>query len=400
MALCIYCKETHASASCPLYLKAQALFKAKSWKLSSEMSTQAPAPFIGHFGYPHVSVGVLSPPEKVDNTWEYDAPRHWAVGNYQIPNIVEFRSALVNSRTSTPIKEVTSKIVQTIQEVAMASRPVDIDIKLSATPHFSVQSDGYSAPVGPSGSLKEVKLTTNPTIPSRVERAVSDTDLLAQDAITSLYSKGMDEHALTKLLSVGALGLGAKRKLVPTKWSITATDDMLGKKVRDEIRDFPMADYRLYIGGYLGNYYLILLFPQSFSYELFESSVRNEGPLSWSTDHETTFGRKEYASETAGGYYACRLAILEKLKAMRKQATVLALRFITNEYTLPLGVWVVREATRKALASDPVILASKGDLLKHAINEVKERFGVNPSSLLGQSKVLQGLSQRSLWSFS
>jgi len=210
----------------------------------------------------------------------------------------------------------------------------------------------------------------------------------------------MDEHALTKLLSVGALGLGAKRKLVPTKWSITATDDMLGKKVRDEIRDFPMADYRLYIGGYLGNYYLILLFPQSFSYELFESSVRNEGPLSWSTDHETTFGRKEYASETAGGYYACRLAILEKLKAMRKQATVLALRFITNEYTLPLGVWVVREATRKALASDPVILASKGDLLKHAINEVKERFGVNPSSLLGQSKVLQGLSQRSLWSFS
>src|SRR3989338_7050194 len=223
MALCIYCKETHASAACPLYLKAQTLFKAKSWKLSSEMSTQAPAPFIGHFGYPHVSVGVLSPPEKVDNTWEYDAPRHWAVGNYQIPNIVEFRSALVNSRTSTPIKEVTSKIVQTIQEVAMASRPVDIDIKLSATPHFSVQSDGYSAPVGPSGSLKEVKLTTNPTIPSRVERAVSDTDLLAQDAITSLYSKSMDEHALTNLLTVGALGLGAKRKLVPTKWSITAT---------------------------------------------------------------------------------------------------------------------------------------------------------------------------------
>ncbi|HLC85087.1 MAG TPA: hypothetical protein VJH22_04805 [Candidatus Nanoarchaeia archaeon] len=139
MALCIYCKETHASASCPLYLKAQALFKAKSWKLSSEMSTQAPAPFIGHFGYPHVSVGVLSPPEKVDNTWEYDAPRHWAVGNYQIPNIVEFRSALVNSRTSTPIKAIGTKTVQTIQEVAMASRPVDIDIKLSSTPHFSVQ---------------------------------------------------------------------------------------------------------------------------------------------------------------------------------------------------------------------------------------------------------------------
>ncbi len=400
MALCVYCKEAHPSAACPLYLKAQTLFRAKSWKLSSQMSTQAPAPFIGHFAYPNVSVGVLSPPEKVDNTWEYDAPKHWAVGNYQIPNIVEFRSALVNSRTSTPVKAVTSKTVQTIQEVAMASRPVDIDIKLSSTPHFSVQSDGYSAPVGPSGALKEVKLTTNPTISSRVERAVNDTDLLAQDAITSLYSKGMDEHALTKLLSVGALGLGARRKLVPTKWSITATDDMLGKKVREEIRDLPATDYRLYIGGYLGNYYLILFFPQTFSYELFESSVRNEGPLSWSTDHETTFGRKEYASETAGGYYACRLAILEKLKAIRKQATVLALRFITNEYTLPLGVWVVREATRKALDSDPVVLPSKADLLKQTIKEVRERFGADPSTLLSQSKVLKGLSQKNLFSFS
>ena len=282
----------------------------------------------------------------------------------------------------------------------MASRPVDIDIRLASIPHFSVQSDGYSAPVGPSGALKEMKLTANPTVPTKVEKAVGDTDLLANDAITSLYKRGMDEQSLTKLLSVGVLGIGSRRKLVPTKWSITATDDMLGRQVRGEIRDFSVSDYQLFIGGYLGNYYLILMFPQVFAYELFESSVKNEGPLMWSTDHETTFGRKDYAKETAGGYYAARLAILEKLKVMRQQASVLALRFITNEYTLPLGVLVVREAVRKALAADPLNFNSKGDLLKQVEKEVKQRFGVDPSLLLRESKVLYGLSQSRLASFS
>ena len=39
--------------------------------------------------------------------------------------------------------------------------------------------------------------------------------------------------------------------------------------------------------------------------------------LRYSTDYENYYGRKEYASTTAGGYYTVRLAILEKLKEMK-----------------------------------------------------------------------------------
>ena len=36
--------------------------------------------------------------------------------------------------------------------------------------------------------------------------------------------------------------------------------------------------------------------------------------------------------ETAGGYYAARMAILEELTKLRRQAGCLVFRFVTNEY--------------------------------------------------------------------
>ena len=71
--------------------------------------------------------------------------------------------------------------------------------------------------------------------------------------------------------------------------------------------------------------------------------------IQYMTDYEPYSGRKRYAENCAGGFYSVRLAILEKLKKMRRQASVLALRFITGEYFAPLGVWVTRFAARRAL---------------------------------------------------
>ena len=71
------------------------------------------------------------------------------------------------------------------------------------------------------------------------------------------------------------------------------------------------------------------------------------------------FGRKKYAENTVGGYYAARIAVLEQLRIIKKQSSVLALRFVDpNEYIAPLGVWVVREAVRRALKSKPIIFYS------------------------------------------
>jgi DNA repair protein NreA len=234
---------------------------------------------------------------------------------------------------------------------------------------------------------------------------VDDSDLKATDALSYLHDKGYDEHFLTKLISVGNLGIKDQRKLVPTRWSITAVDDTLGKKIISDIKEYSEYEYVAHFGGYLGNYYLILFFPEIWSYELFETYVGDPkaptpGEIETMTDYENYSGRKDYASNTVGGYYAGRLAILEYLKGKKRQASVLALRFITNEYYMALGVWVVREATRNALKSKPVVFSDKELMMKYAYMLVSRKFSFRMENMLRKSMLLKDIKeQKKLFEF-
>ncbi|MGM5487947.1 MAG: hypothetical protein ACQESG_03285 [Nanobdellota archaeon] len=347
---------------------------------STEISSVAPAPFIGRVGYPNITVGVLAPPEKRESAWEYDAPGYWAQHDYSIPRILDMRTELINSRLKVGVME-SSRLVESIQEVGMASKPVDVDVSLQGPIKFGYKVDSTAAPLGPSGNLKTVELTSNPRIPVHVEKVTSDTDLRAFDALDILYKKGYDEHSLMKVLSVGSVGMKNNRKLVPTRWSITAVDDHVGDTIRKEVRDFAECDYQAYFGGHLGNYYLILMFPDVWGYELFEIYQPQAGwnrtaEVAFSTDFEHYDGRTQYAKECAGGYYACRLPLLEHLKSLKRQATCLVFRVITDEYQTPMGVWVCREATRKALAEKPVKFSSEDLMLRYADLILEKKFGI------------------------
>lgn len=135
------------------------------------------------------------------------------------------------------------------------------------------------------------------------------------------------------------------------------------------------------------------MFPEVWSYELFETYIPpnhsfNSG-LRSTTDYESYKGRKNYAVNTAGGYYAVRLASLEKLKQIKKQASVLALRFITDEYSMPLGVWVTRESARKSLSSQKIEFSSLQLMIKYAEKLIKKRFNWNINQLLKNSILLK-----------
>lgn len=387
---CVYCKGDHSKYACPLYLKAQVYQRRKKVSVKQNIVTQSPAPFIGQYGYPNVNVGILAPVDHVDNTWEYDAPKFWSANDYKIPQIMSFRSSLLNSQKNSHIKSL--KTLQLNQEISMASNPVDLDIYLKDKPKVSLKLDDFSAPRGISGKLKSALITSNPKISSKVERVVSDTDLKSVEAVNYLYKKGFDENFIMKNLSIGNFGIGKNRKLVPTRWSITATDDTLSKELRKQIIDYPQSGFKFYFGGYLGNYYAIMFFPDVFRYELFETAIKY--PDNTSTDYENHFGRKSYAHNTQGGYYACRLGILEKLKSIKKQASVLALRFITDEYTMPLGVWVCREATRKSMESKPIEFSSRTLMLDYCKNLIKNKFGFDISHLTRSSFLLKELNQQ------
>ncbi|MBW2998715.1 hypothetical protein KY321_04205, partial [Candidatus Woesearchaeota archaeon] len=157
-------------------------------------------------------------------------------------------------------------------------------------------------------------------------------------------------------------------------------------------------NYKLYFGGVLGNYYLILYFPEVFGYELFEMSLTS--PDSYSTDYEFFSGRKTYSENCEGGYYTVRLAITEHMKKINKQGTAIAFRFITPQYNAPLGVWVTKEATRKSLSQRPYEFNSKQELLNQARLITKNEFSFDLDNLLVKSVLLKNLSvQRKLFEF-
>jgi hypothetical protein len=397
---CIKCKGRGFCGRdfCPIYAKAQALFRVQKLLDKQEFLGASPAPFVGRVGYPFVNVGILSPPERSDNVWEYDAPRHWAESNYAIPQIIDFRSSLINSRFNAHIKD-QNKFLEIGQEVGMASQPVDVEIRLEKKPFFRTTYDASIAPTGPNATLKHVEITSNPKVPRAVDKVVSDIDLKATEALVYLNGKGFDENYLSRLLSIGTLGMRPQRKLVPTRWSITAVDDMLAKRLMTEVRQYPESDYEFYRGGYLGNYYFVLLFSEPWSYELFESYLPRAGwnpttEIQFSTDYESNAGRTTYAEECAGGYYAARLALLELLQKKKRQASALVMRFITGEYAVPLGVWVCREATRKAVKSKPIVFDDCKTMLRYAQALIQRKFGYDITQILNESRLLRNIKEQ------
>jgi len=366
----------------------------KSFK--TDFFGSSPAPFIGRLGYPKVNVGFLSPQFTGDTSY-YDSPKLWSKSNFKIGQVASMRYGLVNSRSSASIKDVrkSNRFLDIIKEVGMAKQAVELEVNLTKQPALQFKLEKEIIPFGPTSSVKKVKITKNTKVDTRVDKIVADTDLKSSSAILSLYKKGFEESFLNKILSVGNLGLGKNRKLVPTRWSITAVDSTVSNNLIKEVKDLQVGDYMAYFGGDWGNYYLLLLFPEVWSYELFETYLnKNVNPWSktgyaYSTDYENYNGRKNYAEETAGGYYACRLPIVEKMKELKRQHSCLALRFITPEYNVPLGVWVCREASRKSLTNQPIKFSSEELMMKYAKLLINKKFGFNLDLLFNKSKLLK-----------
>ena len=371
---------------------------SKKLDFKKDFFGDSPSPFIGRYGYPNVHVGILSAID-YQNKEELDNPKLWSLEQKNISEIVEIRSTLINSRFKSNIYSKQEKLNELAKEIGLASKPVEVEINLKDKPYFRLNTYSQGAPTGPNADLKKAKITSNPKINTQVEKVFSDTDLKAEQALNYLYERGIDENHLSQILSVGAVGLKYNRKLVPTRWGITATDDILGKKKIDEIKDFNVLDtYQVYFGDYLGNYYILLFFPEVWSYELFEMSLTQLE--NYSTDYELYDGRTKYSYSCEGGYYTVRLAIGDKLKQMKRQAQVLALRFITPEYTAPLGVWVTREAARKALQNKPLEFSSKELMLIYIKHLIKKKFNYNVETLLNKSLLLKNLrTQKKLTAF-
>jgi len=382
-------------------------------KRINEMTKKHPAPkedyfgaspnlFVGRYGYPNINVGILQN-EEINE--DYDDPKVWYKKGFDIPKIVIMRSMLINSNFKSNIKSFNDRLFDITKEVAMASKPVDVEVNLEKKPVYKLEVGSDITPYGPTVKMKKAAVTENAKVPTKVDKVYSQDDLKATDAMDYLTRHEFDEHYLTKLLSAGTMGLKTGRKLVPTRWSITAVDDTIGKRNIKKIRDYSnQKDYSVYSGEYMGNYYVIMFFPDVWGYELFESYMPNDAwkikELKTFTDFEGIGGRKEYAYNTVGGYYAARLPVTELLTREKRQGSALLLRFVTDDYWVPLGVWVVRQTVRRTLANKPATFTSKEEMLSYAKKLIAKEFNYNVDRLLEKSRLLKEMkSQAKLSSF-
>lgn len=392
--LCIRCKGSRnlcGKNPCPILAQHAAL---QSIKLSDVLqktsgrnvdiaSFSPPAFFVGHHGYPAVNVGPMLP-HSLDTPLEpraLDDPEHWLVPGSppdtwkSLMDVVRFRSSLVRTTHRVSINNWQGNaILETSQQIAMAEKPVATETRLERV-HARVQVDDHVAPSGPIGTIDKLRITENPRINPKVDYVVGDTDLKANEAVFKyLYCDGhLPVHDITRVLSAGLLGIDGKRKLVPTRWSITAVDDSVSKQLIDRIKFMPeLGEHLLYETKFLGNSFHVILVPRPWLFEMMECWAPHsiwrmfdrDKSYVIVQDHEFSSGRTTYASNVTGAYYAARLGVAEHLVGMKRQAACIIVREVDSTYLMPLGVWVIRQAVRDALQREPSHHGSLAEVFK------------------------------------
>jgi hypothetical protein len=353
---------------------------------SSVFGSSPPSVFVGSFGYPKVGLGPMVPPIHGDTSL-LDAPERWL--GKTLEEIVNFRLNLVRGTQNVSVSNPQGRYIENLQELAMSSNTPDSEITFYKNTTPTTFIDGESAPFGPIGEIKSAKFSGMSTS-QPVEKAYYDKDLKAEDAILQLYNSGIEISKIQKCLSIGMFG--KDRKLVPTRWSITATDDMISKNLVNEILDYSQIDsYLVFTHEHLGNLFSVLLFPHRWIYEMEEAWHTDQGQIGFGADSEDANGIDHYPS-IAGAYFAAKLGVAEYLSKKKRQAGVLVLREIRPDYAVPVGVWQVREAIRAAMSKIPTLV----DTLDQGIDLVCKRMSISKNEWLAKGTILKMLKQKTI----
>ncbi len=348
-------------------------------KPSTTYQGSSPSVFIGSFGYPAVQGGPLL----INDS---DHPPDWLNRNLGMDDIVNIRARTIRGRSALPA------VAGSLQEIALSLRPLDVDVAFERPVAFSLNFDGTVAPVGLTGPIKSLDINGSARMERVVDRITSDTDLGATEACVALRESAVDVYRISGLMTAGLLG--KRRKFVPTRWAITAVDDTISGQLKKEIARYPpIEEILLFSAGIFGNRIACLLLPGDWKFEMIEIWGRKS---LWGGEDDVIVQdregmKKRGYSPISGAYYSARLAACEYLCKVKRSARVIIVRSVSSDYWAPLGTWVVREATRKAMANTPVVCES----LTAAVGRVSLLLGSD--AWVGHSTLIPELrTQRTL----
>ncbi len=420
--LCPMCRRVRLLSGeerCAIHVKTALLASHHSeFEKDHVAGSSPPGVFVGRFGYPKVFVGPMVPPISGD-TEILDTPEWWMGKGFD--EIVDFRYSLLRGYRKASILDARrgGRLIETLQEVAMMTKPVETELILARPPRRILDLREDSQPFGPIAPLTSFQ-TGNSSVDNRIEKAYYDSDLSADDAVLRLYKDKVLVSRIQRAFSLGMFGEGKRRKLVPTRWSITAVDSNLSLRLIQRVRQNPTIDeYRVYKYGYLDNVYVGILTPESWRFEWIEAWFEPEllavsfPDVDLAVDVETSnyispegyrpamlgdtegfYGRKTYA-KPGGCYYSARLAASEYLDSVGRQAGAVMLREIHPGYIIPVGVWNVRESLRVLFKARFEQFDTIDAALKYActILEIPKRNWIEASDLLQKAYFQRKISE-------
>ncbi|MDD1711611.1 MAG: hypothetical protein LUQ69_00400 [Methanoregulaceae archaeon] len=350
---------------------------------TSSYRGSSPSVFIGSSGWPDMHGGPLL----INDS---DSPPEWLARNLGMEDIVGIRARTIRGRSAL------QRVADNLQEIALSTTPREVDVTFEKPVHFSLDFDGTVAPVGLNGVVHTMEVLGNARIERVVDRITSDTDIGATEACIALRESAIDVYRISTLMTAGLLG--KRRTFVPTRWAITAVDDTISRQLKSEIARFsPIEEIRLFTAEIFGNRIVCILVPGDWKYEMIEIWGRH---TLWGGEEDMIVQDREGItkqgySPISGAYYSARLASCEYLKNIQRSARVIVIRNISGEYWAPLGTWVIREATRRAMANPAVVYDSLPAAVKKASDIIGSEEWVSHSSLIPEL-----LTQRTLFHFS
>src|SRR6267378_5852108 len=165
--MCSRVRRLSGEKKCAIHVKADSLAAHHpEFDLKSIAGSSPPGVFVGRFGYPNVNVGPMVPSMSGD-TEIFDTPESWMGKGFD--EIVDFRYSLLRGYSKANVYDAHKggRLIETLQDVAMMTRPVDAELILVRPPRKILDLREDSQPFGPIAPLASFR-TGNSTSDHRI----------------------------------------------------------------------------------------------------------------------------------------------------------------------------------------------------------------------------------------
>jgi len=352
-ARCKGYKRLCGADTCPYLSRYRTLRVVNELTTLSVDGSTPPSILVGEKGYPRVSLFVAVPPQvHGEEARRFEDPRGWW-GRLGLEDIVELRKNMVSGFVRVHVSDVDRVLYRMeLGFVAVSTSPVDTEIELSKHPYPVMRALSKPLPLTPSAPAKSIKPSSNPRVDPAIDRVLND-DLDAFTAITYLYDRGVDVYTIQRALSVGLLGRRNRRKLVPTRWAITAVDRAVSRHLLSRVWGCDTVNTSaLFFVEYLGNRFWIYITPGKYAIHWIEIWHPAAAYTATASSPVIVYNRERVSGSVDyldGGFEAAKIGVLEFLSSLKRQAQVYILREVLPSYTIPVGNWHIRESVRQAL---------------------------------------------------